>query len=299
MISDLRQIRALLAVAKYQNFTRAATELNISQSALSVQIRQMEELLGTRLFDRNRRRVSVTPAALDLLPRLERIATDIETVIADAHGASGVMRGVVTVAALPSLTSGLLPQGISLLAQRYPGITVRVLDTVAARVVDLARHGEVDFSIGSVTRADRAVSCSLLLRDRFCAFVAPGHRLAGRKFLTLAQLAAQPLILPVRDSSVRAHFEESAHRARIAIKPAHEAVYNSTIVGLAREGLGVAVLTDLIASHGAIPFLRKIAIREPVIEREISLIVPKARALSAAAATFAEVLRELAAGATS
>jgi len=295
MLTELRRIRAFLAVARLQNFTRAAIELNVSQSALSVQIRQLEEQLGTVLFDRNRRRVSVTPAAQDLLPRLERIVHDIESVVADAHDASGVVRGTVTVATLPSLAGGLLPRAVATLTRQLPGITVRIVDAVAARVVDLAKCGEVDFAVGSMTRGDRDVICRLLRVDRFCAFVSPRHPLAKRKVLSLRELAGQPLILPARDSSVRARFEVAAHREGIAIKPAYEAVYNSTVLGLAREGLGVAVLTEMIAAYEAdAAALCTVAIRSPVIQREIVQIVPKGRPLSAAAERFSKVLREAA-----
>lgn len=294
MLNELRRIKAFLAVARLQNFTRAATELNVSQSALSVQIRQLEEQLGTVLFDRNRRRVSITPAARDLLPRLERIVQEIESVISDARDASGVVRGTVTVATLPSLAGGLLPRAVAVLAARSPGITVRIVDAVAARVVDLAKFGEVDFAVGSMTRPDRDVICQPLRVDRFCAMVSPRHPLAGRKVLSLKELAAQPLILPARDSSVRARFEWAAHRERIAIKPAYEAVYNSTVLGLARAGLGVAVLTEMIAAYEADEAVRTIAIRNPVIEREIVQIMPRGRQLSAVAAHFSQVLREAA-----
>lgn len=294
MLTELRRIRAFLAVARLQNFTRAAIELNVSQSALSVQIRQLEDQLGTVLFDRNRRRVSVTPAAQDLLPRLERIVHDIESVVADAHDASGVVRGTVTVATLPSLAGGLLPRAVATLTAQLPGITVRIVDAVAARVVDLAKCGEVDFAVGSMTRGDRDVVCHLLRVDRFCAFVSPRHPLAARKVLSLRELAGQPLILPARDSSVRARFEVAAHREGITIKPAYEAVYNSTVLGLARAGLGVAVLTEMIAAYEADAAVCTIAIRNPVIQREIVQIVPKGRPLSAAAARFSKVLREAA-----
>jgi len=294
MLTELRRLKAFLAVARVQNFTRAATELNVSQSALSVQIRQLEDQLGTVLFDRNRRRVSITPAGQDLLPRLERIVHDIEAVISDARDAGGLMRGTVTVAVLPSLAGGLLPRAVAALGTQAPGITVRIVDAVAARVVDMAKYGEVDFAVGSMMRADRDVICRPLRVDRFCALVSPRHPLAARKALSLQELAGQALILPVRDSSVRARFEVAAHRARIAIKPAYEAVYNSTVIGLAREGLGVAVLTDMIAFYEADAAMRAIAIRNPVIQREIVQIMPKGRRLSAVAARFADVLRETA-----
>ena len=86
MLGDLKQLRAFLAIARLGNFTRAAYELNISQSALTIQIQQLETHLRTHLFDRNRRSVNLTPQGLELLPRIERVVTEIEPEHARTRG---------------------------------------------------------------------------------------------------------------------------------------------------------------------------------------------------------------------
>src|SRR5690606_22713449 len=112
MLGDLKQLRAFLAIARLGNFTRAAQELNLSQSALTTQIQQLESHLHTQLFDRNRRYVSMTPQGRELWPRIERLVLEIEALVTHARDTNDPERGSVTVAALPSLAAGLLPQAI-------------------------------------------------------------------------------------------------------------------------------------------------------------------------------------------
>ena len=131
MIHDLRHIRAFLALARAGSFTRAAAELHMAQPTLTVQIQQLEAAVGVKLFDRNKRHVALTQAGRDLLVPLERILIDVEAIAASTEELLEHRRGLVTVAALPSVAAGLLPRAIKKLSESYPGITVRVHDGVA------------------------------------------------------------------------------------------------------------------------------------------------------------------------
>ena len=113
MINEIRHIRAFLAVAKHSNFTRAAQELHVSQSALTVQIQQLEETLGVKLFDRNKRRVALTDAGRQVLDPLQRIVIDSEAIVSQTREITGLRRGIVSIALLPSVASGILAEVIS------------------------------------------------------------------------------------------------------------------------------------------------------------------------------------------
>src|SRR5918996_870787 len=111
---------------------RAAPELNMSQPTLTVQIQQLESAFGVKLFDRDKRHVALTQAGRDLLVPLERILIDVEAIATSTGELLEHRRGLVTVAALPSVAAGLLPRAIKKLSESYPGITVRVFDGVAS-----------------------------------------------------------------------------------------------------------------------------------------------------------------------
>jgi DNA-binding transcriptional LysR family regulator len=100
MIHELRHIRAFLKIAETRNFTRAASDLHVSQSALTVQVQQLEESLGIRLFDRNKRGVTLTAAGKDVFGPLQRLFNDAQTIVAHARDLSSASTGFVS-----SLTS--------------------------------------------------------------------------------------------------------------------------------------------------------------------------------------------------
>jgi len=294
MLGDLKQLRAFLAIARLGNFTRAAYELHISQSALTIQIQQLEKHLRTELFDRNRRNVTLTPHGQELFPRIERLVAEIEDLVTHAREATDPDRGTVTVAALPSVAAGLLPRAIYRLNRDYPRITVRIRDTVAARLTYMIRNGEVDFGVGSPVKRDPELVWEKLMTDRFCAFVAPNYPWTKRNSVKFKDLAGPPLILPVRESSIRMHIEAAADKNKISLPAAYEAVYNSTITAMAAQGLGVAILSDLVVRGEDTTRLRRISIEDPPLYRFIGILRRSGRSLSRPAELLIGALREAA-----
>jgi DNA-binding transcriptional LysR family regulator len=290
MTAEIRHIDAFLAVARHGNFTRAASALHVSQPALTVQIRQLEAALGVRLFDRNNRRVALTQVGRELVAPFERIVLDLGTIVANAHDFAAHRRGVVTVACLPSIAAELLPRAIAALARQHEGLVVRVRDVVAARVVDLVKTGEVDFGISGCGVLDRDLTETPLFVDRLTAFLHDDHRLARRGYVTLREIAAGPLILTGKDSSVRGLVDGALRRERLVAHVAQEATYMTTALGMVAAGLGVAILPEA-AMTSAPESVRRVAIRRPVLTRQIGILTRAGRSLSPAAQQLAEVLR--------
>jgi LysR family transcriptional regulator, carnitine catabolism transcriptional activator len=291
MIHDLRHIRAFLAAARIGNFTRAAAGLHISQSAFTVQIRQLEDALGVTLFDRSKRRVALTAAGRDVLVPLERVLVDAEAVVVQTRQLTGLRRGIVRIAALPSLAAELLPLTIHEFRQRYPGIMVEIRDVVAESVVESVRREDVDFGVGTRMRMDREITGSPLLEDRLCAFAPLGHLLARRDSVNLRDLVQYPLILTARDSSVRDILDRALRSEKLLLSPAFEVNYMSTAIGLVRAGLGIAVLPEAAVGAEQVREVRRLLISRPSLSRRIEIIRRKDRSLSSAAGKMIEILR--------
>ena len=113
MDPELRQIRAFAMVAQLGSFTRAADRLHISQPALTVQIRNLEEVLGLRLFGRHAPTVSLSRVGPELRPALDRILRALDAVVAEAPDVAAPRHGFARLAALPSFASGILPEIIA------------------------------------------------------------------------------------------------------------------------------------------------------------------------------------------
>jgi DNA-binding transcriptional LysR family regulator len=291
MTAELRHIEAFLAVARLGHFTRAAARLHVSPSALTVQIRQLEAALGLRLFDRNNRRVALTQAGRDLMAPFERISADVAGVLQHARDLSSHRRSTVTVAALPSVAAGVLPRAVAALARTHDRIVVRVRDVVAARLVDLVRSGDVELGVGCLVRPDPDIVAEPLFTDRLAAFLPAGHPLAGRRSLRFRDLGGQPLILTGQDTSVRQRLERAVADEHLPIQIAQEVTYMSTAIGLVETGLGVAVLPESAFTADLDRRVRMVAIRNPVLRRDIAILTRVGRSRSPAAERLVAALR--------
>ncbi len=291
MSVNLRHLEAFVAVARLCSFTRAARLLNVSQPALTVQIRQLEETLTVRLLDRNTRSVRLTRVGEELAPVFEKLLAEIDAVVASAKALSTRSKGVVRVAALPSISATLLPRVIAGFRRQYPGVSVVVRDTVEQQVVSMVRAEEVDLGIGSPEDAAADLDFTLLFKDHMSLVMSAGSPLLRKKQIGLSDLTGFPLILLSPESSVRHLLDRALDSLGVTASPEYEVTLMSTAAGLVRAGLGVAVLPSAALEMGELTGLRSRPLREPMLTREIGVLRKSGRTLSPAADSF---LRSLA-----
>lgn len=252
---DLRRIRYFTVLADTLHFGRAALRLNIAQPPLSHQIRVLEEELGARLFERNNRRVELTPAGQALLPEARALLAQAERVGAIAarvqRGELGELRiGLVNSAALTPVITRL----IHTYRRRWPGVHLRIEeltthDQLAAmldRRLDLALvRGAVAPDLPSTLRAIR------LLEDALIVALPPQHRLAGGSGpLSARDLAGDGFVMYPQESGTGVYDQimSLCRHAGFAPRVTQEARAVSTIVGLVAAGLGVALVPQALRS---------------------------------------------------
>lgn len=291
MIGEMRHLRAFLTVARLNNFTRAASELHVSQSALTVQIRQLEDALGVMLFDRSKRRVALTQAGKEVLAPLERIVIDTESVISHTRDMAGLRRGFVSIAVLPSISAGLLPAVLQEFTRKHPAIPAQIRDLVAERVIEAVKKEEVDFGVGTRLRLDRDLKMTPLFTDRLSAFGPKSHPLMRRSRITLRELIQHPLVLTNEGTSVRDILEAALKKEKLSVVPAFEVNYMSTVIGLVRAGLGIAVLPAVAESIEVSGDIARVEITNPVLNRNVEIIEKKGRSPSHAASSMLAVLK--------
>jgi DNA-binding transcriptional LysR family regulator len=134
---------------------------------------------------------------------------------------------------------------------------------------------------------------SLLQVDKLCAFVSKNHVLTRQDSITLSELATHPFIVTGRDSGVREILEDALRRAKRPLTIAFETNYMSTALGLAKEGLGVAILPEVVADMDNSGDVCRLAIVRPVLSRRVDIIEKKDRSLSSAAVQFVKILRQV------
>lgn len=283
---DVRQLRAFVTVAECGSFTRAAASLHLSQPALTVQIRKLEDALGLRLFDRNTRMVALTRSGAELLPGLGRILRELDGVLAETRQLSTMERGIVRLALLPSFASGVLPEAIAGFRAAHPGVGFVIRDVIASEVAELVAGGEADLGLtgGAVAHAD----LEILLggSDRMHAVYPEDHPLAGLATIGIADLARYPLVLMDAATSVRQVVDRAFVGAGAQPRIGAEVTYMASAVGMVRAGLGVAILPGSAMEVRAERSLRSQRIEGDGFVRPIAVVKRRRRTLPPASERF-------------
>lgn len=283
---NIRHMEALVAIARTGNFTRASQALHLSQPSLTVQIHQLEDTLGVRLLDRNTRSVKLTKIGKELIPVMQRLVREIEAVVQNAKDLATGERGLVTVAALPSVSSTVLPGIIARFREQSPGVAVSLKDVVAQRILTMVKAEDVDFGIGSFSDADPEVDTIPLFTDRVRIVFLPGSPLEHKRTIPLKLLVGLPLILMDQQSSVRNLVNRAFESIGHFPVPAYEVTYMSTAVGMVKAGLGIAFLPSSAMEVSGLVGLRSRIINHPALTRRIVLVKKAGRSLSPAAEGF-------------
>jgi DNA-binding transcriptional LysR family regulator len=200
-----RHLDVLLAVAAEGSMQRAAQRIHLTQPAISKLVREMETMFGAALFERSKRGVTLTDCGRALATRAEYLLNDVartrEEITAIANGTLGVLR----IGALPVVESTLLPESLMALRRVAPAVHIRVQDGTGAALLGALRCGELDCVIGrlDVEASGGGLQAERLLQLQIRVVVRKQHPLAGRKRVTLDELAAYPWVLPQPGAPIR------------------------------------------------------------------------------------------------
>lgn len=162
----LRQLRAFAAVAETGSFTAAAQQLHLTQSALSVLVRELEREMGVQLLDRNTRRVQLSEAGREFLPSVHRLLGDLSSAVAGVTDLRDKKKGLLRLAAPQLMACTLMPRVIALYREQYPDVDVRLADTLPEHLLAGVAAGDVELAVGQDVAVDDAIERRALLRDR-------------------------------------------------------------------------------------------------------------------------------------
>lgn len=287
---SIRDLRALLALADQRSFTRAARQCHLSQSAFSTLIKGIEDVLGYRLFDRDTRKVELTPQGQLLEASARRVVADFDAMIADVHGHAQLRTGRVSVAALPSLAAGWLPSVFAEYRQRHPHVGLALADRLSAPCVELVRSGQADFALASSHIEGDDLETQLLCNDRFHLVCRADHPLAQQATVGVRDLSAAPFIHLARSHSVRLQLERAFHPH--PMRTVMEVEQLATVTGMIAAGIGITVVPALTLYEFQRPELVSRPIRIKGLVRRIHLVRRRGVTLSPAAQAMYALMLE-------
>ena len=284
----LRQLRAFVLVGRLGSFTRAAQAMHLTQSALSLLIRELESAMSTRLVDRTTRNVSLTAAGTEFFASTQRILEELEHAIGNVDKLVAKERGRVVIAAPLVLSSTLLPPILAGFRTACPGIELVLNDSLPGEVLPQVRTGTADLGIGTFSHTEEGLQRVLLFKEALVAVFPKAHAFASAIRLTWRDLANVPVLTLRRGSVFRDLAEGGFAAARMTLNPAFEADYVGSLIGLAGAGLGVAIVPGYATALTDRSRIRWKRLEKPVVEREVLMVHRAGPTLSPAAQAFAE-----------
>lgn len=246
---ELRQLYYFKEACELCNFSEAARVLNISQSTLSQQIKQLEEELGILLFDRIGKRVVPTEAGLALLPYAHRAIQEAEDGRQMIRDLKGVQTGRLHVGVTYSMISFMLP-ALERFTQHYPGVEVHVTQGTSEELLQLLGDNGLDLLLSFKPESMcNDLETVPIVRSELYFVTHHSHRLASLSSITLKRLAATPLILPERGFATRKKIEELCRKYRLSLTVGIEMNDVHTILHLLRGGYWGTILTQAAVAN--------------------------------------------------
>ena len=243
---ELRHLRYFVAAAEAENVSRAATNLHVSQPALSRQIRDLEDEIGFPLFERTAKSVRLTQAGRTFLIEARAVLRRAEEAVDAARAVANGARAELRVGYAPTPTVRLIPPALRAFQSHLPGVRVRLHDLSTEEMLAWIREGKLELAF--LARPNRAMLRGLhfeeLARDAICLAVSPGHPLARRRTVTLDQAAREPLVVFSRKDYPEYQEYLEAWFAPIQAKPTIAAEYDSatSLIAAVESGAGLALL---------------------------------------------------------
>lgn len=243
---DLRNLRAFVAIADAGGVHRAAARVNLSQPALSRQIRALESELGIPLFDRIGRRVQLTSEGEDLLRRSRRLLSEADSLVERAGALKKGETGILRIGATPQVIEYTLAPFLGRYRCRHPGVEVQLVEDGGVRLPSRLANGDTHLIFTVVI--DERFRQRPLYPGYGLAVLSKKHRLSQRRTIDVEELADEPLLLLHRTFASREWLETACNVARIRPRVLLESGAPHTIIALAGTGYGIAVIPSTVAA---------------------------------------------------
>lgn len=296
---DFDQLHTFLEIVRLKSFSKAAQTCFRTQPAISAQIRQMEQELGTQLFERFGSRISLTTAGKIFGDYARQILETKKQAFDEIRELERVPRGELTIAANEATCVSVLPQVFADFKKRFPGVQLQVVRSHAAKAVQSVLDNSVDFGITQLPVQEKRVEVVQVHSDEVRLLAPPDHPLAARGSVNAEQVAQYPLLLQKLGRTrtrIKEYLEDYEDELQISMElDSSEMLKQFVIAGL---GLGFMAVTH---AQDEVRLGKLVALRlDPLpMIRTIGLVYRKDKALSRAALGFIEVVADFARSAES
>jgi DNA-binding transcriptional LysR family regulator len=290
---SIRHFRCFIEVANSGSFTVAAARLFVTQSSLTTTIQQFEDQVGMKLFDRNTRRVVMTPEAVSFKGQAEKIVREFDASVTDLEAFSEGRMGHLRIALAPSLLHLFLARAVMRFRSDYPDIRLTIRDASAQQVEQLVADGELDFAVATKFRGLDELEYTPLIEDPFGVICRADYPLSARDgAVTLEALKPADYIAFTSDMGIGKYTRKQVPQLSRLQEPPVEISSFTSLLAMLREGGCFAIAPALTTTIAGFETLRFYPLSDPVLTRQSFLVARKLRSLSPSSRRLLEKISE-------
>ena len=286
---DLRKLEIFCAVAEFASFSRAAEALHMAQPAVSIAVRKLEAELGCRLFERVGKRVRLTSEGAVLQEQAIELIDRAESIRADFSKLGRLEAGQLSIACPSMLATYFLPSLLRDFLANYPGLQASVTQAGTSHIRRMLQEDEIEAGVITLQPGGEASELELLplVRERVVVCVSKSHPWARRRFVDIAQLDAEPMVVYESGYFIREQFDALCRSRGIAPELRVETNFLPLINDMIKAGIGIGIGLKMMAEQEA--GIVGVPLR-PAIDLELALAKRRARRISLANQAFLDWL---------
>lgn len=287
---ELRHLIYFREVARREHVSDAARDLNVSQPAITKQLKDLQRELGVKLFEPSGRRIKLTAAGQALLRHAEIILAQVDLARHELDAFSAEIGGRVSIGAPPTVGERLLPGVLHDYHRRYPRVQLKVTEGSTAVLTRLLESGELDLAVISLPVVQAGLTVERLFTEELVVVVAKGHTLAGRAGVSIGELREESFLLYSPGGYVRDATLAACRAGGFVPRVTLDSGSMELLLRLAEAGLGVAIIPPLAIT--GTEQLWWMPLLDQKLTRNMGLATATARPLTQAARQLQEHLRQ-------
>ncbi len=279
---QFHQLEYVLAVARCKGFTKAAEEINVSQSSISQQISSLEKELGIELFYRTTRSVQLTPAGKDFIKHASRIMAEVNAAVQCIQEHLSVVKGQIRIGIIPVIGHYCIPKLLASFNKNYPNIVLSLIEYQDEELLEMLASSKIDVAIVQHMNQDPSLKYFPLINDQMVALFSKRHPLSYKKSVHLSDLKDEKFIITPPQSGHSYDFYKAC--VSVGFKPNVLMTCSSvqTILSFVDQELGITVLSSEVAKIFAAEHNVSILKLSPTIDRTLYFTINKGKNISPA-----------------
>jgi LysR family hydrogen peroxide-inducible transcriptional activator len=273
-LPSLRQLRYFVAIAQELNFTRAAEVCFVGQSTLSAGLKELEDVLGVRLVERDRQNVAITPIGLEILERAKTILASSQDLVEYADAAGKPMSGTIRLGVIPTIAPFLLPNVLPDIREHYPNLKIALREDLTANLLARLVDHQLDFALIALPYDTTGLLVKELFVDEFWVVARADDPALKGKEIHLPAKMAERLLLLEEGHCLRDHTMQACKRSDIRNAEGMEATSLLTLLQMVESGMGIALLPEMAVKGGLLNGTTLLArpLSPPAPKRIIALV---------------------------